>query len=235
MINDSSHGTSSKNALSNSFKNSITDETTEIVSNIGEIGLDAFLNDGLLKNIPFLSTVVSVYKIGNSLHDQYHLKKLCVFLEEINASIEDKNKRQDYINKFVSKRSFRDKELEYIIILIERCIGMEKPKMIAKLYLAFLYKDINWDSFTMYAEVIDRFLPGDFIVLSNGGITLTNHDGHEAILRLEALGLMAEKRIDYHVISGGTFGEDIPDETDEERTYIRTAFGEKLVSILNGD
>ena len=47
MINDSSHGTSSKNALSNSFKNSITDETTEIVSNIGEIGLDAFLNDGL--------------------------------------------------------------------------------------------------------------------------------------------------------------------------------------------
>lgn len=226
---------SSNKSLTESFNESISDEVKDMLINYGEIGLDAFLNDGLLKDIPFLSTVVSVYKIGHSLHARYHLKKLYVFLKEINASIEDKNKRQDYINKFDSKRSFRDKELEYIIILIERYIGMEKPKMIAKLYLAFLYKDINWDSFTMYAEVIDRFLPGDFIVLSNGGITLTNHDGHEAILRLEALGLMAEKRSDYHVISGGTLGEDIPDETDEERTYIRTAFGEKLVSILNGD
>lgn len=235
MINDSSHGTSSKNALSNSFKNSITDETTEIVSNIGEIGLDAFLNDGLLKNVPFLSTVVSIYKIGQSLHARHHLHKLSVFLNEINKAMENENIKQKYINKFVSKIGFRDKELEYIIILVERYIGLEKPKMIAKLYLAYLNNAINWDSFTMYAEVIDRFLPGDYNVLCNGDITLTSHDGNEAILRLEALGLMAEKRIDYHVISGGTFGEDIPDETDEERTYIRTAFGEKLVSILNGD
>lgn len=87
----------------------------------------------------------------------------------------------------------------------------------------------------MYSEVINRFLINDYNVLSNGEVKLTNYNGNEAILRLEALGLMAEKREVDHIIDGGVFGEPIKEKSDEIRQYIRTDFGNKFVNILNSN
>lgn len=47
------------------------------------------------------------------------------------------------------------------MILIDRYIGVEKPQQLAKLYLAYLDGVIDWNELTKYAEVVDRFLPGD--------------------------------------------------------------------------
>ena len=82
------------NSLSSSFFASITDESLSICTDIGEMGLDSFMEDGIWKNIPFLSTAVSLYKIGNSIKGRHDLKKLAIFLEEINIGCADNDKLQ---------------------------------------------------------------------------------------------------------------------------------------------
>jgi hypothetical protein len=229
-----------KQSLALSFSNSLTEEVSGITGEYVELGLDSLVEDGLFKDIPIVSTAVAVYRIGKSIRERYHIAKLISFLNEINKGIADKEKRQNYREKFTSNEEFRNKELEYILILIDRYISFDKPQMLAKLYLAYLDGKIIWEEFTMYAEVIDRFLLLDCRTLTSDAerfIVPRGIVGGESILRLVALGLMAEvtDTSAFKEHSNGNIGitwETLTRSISTDKTYRRTEFGDKLANIL---
>lgn len=225
--------------LSLSFTNSITEEMSAITEEYVELGLDALVEEGLFKDIPIVSTAVSVYRIGKSIRERHHIAKLISFLNEFNKGIDDEEKRQSYRDKFASNEKFRNQELEYILILIDRYISIDKPQMLAKLYLAYLDGKIIWEEFTMYAEVIDRFLLLDCGMLtSNAAVYIVpiKRTG-DIIQRLVALGLLVEdtKATSLFHESKGHFAvssESMKRFSNDERHYVRTEFGDKLANIL---
>lgn len=227
-------------SLALSFSNSLTEEVSGITGEYVELGLDALVEDGLFKDIPIVSTAVAVYRIGKSIRERHHIAKLISFLNEINKGIADKEKRQNYREKFTSNEEFRNKELEYILILIDRYISFDKPQMLAKLYLAYLDGKIIWEEFTMYAEVIDRFLLLDCRTLTSDAerfIVPRGIVGGESILRLVALGLVAEVTdiSAFKEHGNGSIGitwETLTRSISTDKIYRRTEFGEKLANIL---
>ena len=227
-------------SLALSFSNSLTEEVSGITGEYVELGLDALVEDGLFKDIPIVSTAVAVYRIGKSIRERHHIAKLISFLNEINKGIADKEKRQNYREKFTSNEEFRNKELEYILILIDRYISFDKPQMLAKLYLAYLDGKIIWEEFTMYAEVIDRFLLLDCRTLTSDAerfIVPRGIVGGESILRLVALGLVAEVTdiSAFKEHGNGSIGitwETLTRSISTDKTYRRTEFGDKLANIL---
>lgn len=172
-------------SLSLSFGDSLTEDVASIVGEYAELGLDALVEEGLLKDIPIVSTAVAVYRIGKSIREKHHISKLISFLNEINKGIADEEKREQYREKFNSNEKFRNQELEYILILVDRYISFDKPQMLAKLYLAYLDGEIIWEEFTMYAEVIDRFLLLDRRTLTTTATQTIVHRniGGESVLR----------------------------------------------------
>ena len=110
--------------------------------------MDALVEDGLFKDVPVISTI-TVYRIGKSFRERHHLAKLISFLNVINKGIVDEEKRNSYREKFASNEKFRNQELEYIMVLIDRYISLDKPQMLAKLYLAYLDEKIIWKEFTI--------------------------------------------------------------------------------------
>ena len=216
-------------SLSLSFGNSLTEEVAGIAGEYAELGLDALVEEGLFKEIPIVSTAAAVYRIGKSIREKHHVAKLISFLNEINNGIVDGEKREVYREKFATNEKFRNQELEYILILTDRYIGFDKPQMLAKLYLAYLDEIINWMTFIKYAECIDRFLPGDQLVLDSAEIEKAQYnDNYDAVSRLEALGLIGRKV------------EVVPIYHEQEQNlelknsdeYTLTGFGWKLKQIL---
>lgn len=63
-----------KMTLSIALSDSLKDETTSCITELAEVGLDSIMDDGVLKDIPFISTAVSIYKIGNSIKDRNNIK-----------------------------------------------------------------------------------------------------------------------------------------------------------------
>ena len=229
----------SDNNLPVSLSESLKTEAISCVGELVEVGLDAMLDDGLLKDVPFISTVVSLYNIVGNLNERYCLKKLAVFLNEINHNIVNEAKREEYIRKIKSDEKFRNKELEYILVLIDRYVSYEKPQMLAKLYLAYLDGIIIWEEMTMYAEVIDRFLLTDsnMLLSADGTVTIYRNIGGESVLRLVALGLMTETTEKSPFVQHGSGGyginfDGITRSTSTDKTYKRTEFGNKLANIL---
>lgn len=223
-------------ALPSAMQESITEETSDILSNIAEIGLDAVLNDGFLKEVPILSTAVSLFKIGNSLRERHYVKKLASFILALNNGIVDDRKRQYYKHKITDDPERRNKELEYILILIDRYLHANKPSLLAKLYLSYLNSFITWNDFTKYAEVVDRFLPGDCETLLSAETYKTERDiDTDSIQRLIALGLVIEGfRTMVTQVEDGTVHIDPPELREKnERNYTRTEFGNTLVRIIS--
>jgi len=131
-------------SLALSFANSLTEGVSGIAGEYVELGLDALTEDGLFKDIPIVSTAIAVYQIGKSVREKYHIAKLISFLNEINKSIAGEEKRNEYREKFASNEDFRNQEIEYILILIDRYISFDKPQMLAKLYLAYFDEQLPY-------------------------------------------------------------------------------------------
>ena len=228
-----------ENSLSIAFSDSLKEDTVTCISELAEVGLDAIIDDGILKDIPLLSTAISMYKIGNRINDRHNIKKLAVFLNEINNRIANEEKRAKYRQKIQENAKFRNQELEYILVVIERYISYDKPKMLAKLYLAYLDGTIIWEELTMYSEIIDRLLLSDYrmFISSEGSIAVHRSIGGESLLRLEALGLMAETTevSPFSQHRDGNFSltvEGLKKALSTDRVYRRTEFGNILAEIL---
>lgn len=228
----------SEESLSTALGNSLTEEAATVSSELLEVGLDAILEDGLLKDIPLLSTAVSIYKIGNSIKERHNIKKLNSFLNELNNGIVDDCQREEYIQDFVENKKIRNKELEYIIVLIDRYLSEDRPRLLAKLYLAYLENKIVWDEFVMYAEILDRLFKLDIDTLISDGTqyTVYRNIGAESILRLVALGLIVEES---NNLLYNAYGKEYNDHSryfeevfGKHKEYQRTEFGEKLAEIL---
>ena len=58
-------------------------EILSISKDLGEVGLDSLLEDGLFKDIPFVGTGISVAKLIHSISDRILLTKLIHFINEL--------------------------------------------------------------------------------------------------------------------------------------------------------
>lgn len=217
-----------ENNLSFSMSQSITEECSELVSSITEVTLDSVLEDGLLKDIPIITSAISIYKLGTSLRERHELLKLYHFVKSLNNGMQDKQQREKYILNFQNDQKIRNKELAYLMVVLDKYINLDKPKMLAKIYLSYLNGEITWNEVKKYSEVIDRLLPGDVELLMVGMRNNVNYQNvDDGILRLVALGLMVSFP-DKTELKNGTMV--ISDGRDHN--YMWTKFGETFVNIL---
>ena len=226
--------------LVESFGNSIGSDIIEFTGEALEFTLDVCSGeDGILKEVPFVGTAMKLYSIGSKVHEKHSFYKLKSFIKAVNTGSGKPEELEDRREKFLSNAKFRKQELEYLLILIERYVGFVKPDMLGKLYVAYIDGTIEWNELTMYAEIVDRFLPGDYERLQSADhfITVYNH-GSESLLRLMALGLLVEES-QYGMWEDDGYGglsvtsETMQRITDREKKYVRTEFGQKLVEIMN--
>lgn len=217
--------------LVESFEKSIGADIVEFAGDTIELGADLWMEDSILKEIPFVGTAFRMYRIGSRVHDNHCLKKLCSFITAINNENCSKEIKEKRHRKFVENAEYRKQELEYLLILIDRYIGLEKPQMLAKIYLAYLDDYINWTELTQYAEVIDRFLPGDqeFLLQNKPLFHTISVPISDAFLRLAALGIYEEHMTD--VTAPTTLGQ-ITIPAKQKKTFKTTSFGQKLQDIL---
>lgn len=219
------------------FENSLGIDIAEFTGDAVEFGVDLCMDDGILKEIPFVGTAFKLYSIGSKVYDKHCFGKLYSFIATINSSNCSKEDQEKRRKKFVEDKSFRKQELEYILILLDRYIGFEKTQQLAKLYLAYLDGKIDWITLTKYAEVVERFLLGDIVVLCSSEHFKTIRDEDtDTLQRLIALGLVIEAIRKSNVQEDGkrTVIIDAPEVMElRERSCKRTCFGEVLVKLIS--
>ncbi|MDU0369099.1 hypothetical protein ACFPAF_01735 [Hymenobacter endophyticus] len=112
-----------------------------------EIGLDAFVSDGILKEIPIVKTVVGVVKSGLKVKEIFFAKKILTFMKEFHSGKLPKDKFYKFQQEFTSDAKYRAKVMEQIMVFNDTFLQVEKSKVLANLFAAHLNEFYGWDDF----------------------------------------------------------------------------------------
>ncbi len=136
-----------KALVSNNFDNAL---------DYAEIGLDAFVSDDILKEIPIVKTVVGVVKSGLKVKEIFFTKKILTFLKEFHSGklpIEKFNKFQEEFN---TDEKYRSKVLQEIMLFNDTFVQIEKSKIFANLFAAHLNDVYGWDDFVNLSYCLNQ-------------------------------------------------------------------------------
>lgn len=136
-------------SLAASMEQTIEYGNLEFVSDLGEIMIDAALNDGILKDVPILGTIVGVSKCIKNIYDIRFAKKLVSFLIPIKDVAPEK--RAEAIKKWEQDENYKGKVGDTLLGMIERCDDTVKAIWLSKLFYELVLKR-NWPRLFMRAE-----------------------------------------------------------------------------------
>jgi len=143
-----------------SFESSIQSrELGQLTGDISEAAIDSILKDGLLKEVPIIGTIVSLFKIGVSFRERHYLKKIYKFLYQL-KDISQKDREE--FNKSIRAESKSTTDFfEKLLYLVDRLDDTEKAEIVGKLFGNLITEKIKTDDFLRLTSIVDKAYIGD--------------------------------------------------------------------------
>lgn len=215
--------------ISNSFEETLKGSNLHNVAiDLTEILTDSFLKDGLLKDIPIISTFLGLCGTSQKIADYLFLKKTLTFLNELKDI--DPLERSKMISSIDSSKKFRIKVGEKLLYIIDKCDDHENAQYVAKLFSAFLENKLDYSDFLRGSIIIERIFIDDFIVfLKDDKTVIEINDAedllHTGLYEVYAEDIQVEDQDDWK--SSGRYKVD----GGKARAYT-TSIGDKIREIL---
>ena len=176
------------------FNDSLVIDSSDIVSDYLELGIDSILENDSLKEIPIIKTFISVRKITKNIRERNLMKNLAIFLNELNSGNIDKEKLNRHKEELKQDHKKAEKELGRILIILEQTIDNIKSSILGKLYKAYINQEIDWNLLVEFSEITNRLYVNDLNVLllifNNQLSDTSNRNDLYKIERLNSLGII---------------------------------------------
>lgn len=128
----------------------------DILKDLTEARLDSRLEDGFLREVPVVNTVLSLGKLGRNIKDYLFIKKFVAFLSCMSKLSPEE--RQELIARLESDKGYGRAVGEGIIEILARLDDERKPQFVAKAFLAYAKGKINGIELQRINYAIDRLL-----------------------------------------------------------------------------
>ena len=141
-------------------------EFQAVTKDLTEVVIDSNIAEGLLKDVPLLSTIIGTFNTVTNIKDKLFLKKILTFLYELKSISE--NKIEEQINKIEEDLKYRTKVGEKLLFIIDKCEDTDKASLTGLLFKSFLEKKIDYDQFITGTNIIEK-TDVEELELDNGG------------------------------------------------------------------
>ena len=134
-----------------SLIHSIGKDLSGIAEDIAEVTLDNIMDDGLGRDLPIVGTVVGLARAAVSVRDRLLLKKILLFLHELGTV--PKEERQAFVQKLAEDTQFERRVGERLLMLLDRHDHLDKPRLLARIFGAYIGGAINHDRFEQFSTL----------------------------------------------------------------------------------
>jgi hypothetical protein len=125
---------------------------------LAEVTIDSIMNDGLLKDLPIVSSIVGLTKLGIKTRDFLLLKKILKFLTQLDSTTNDE--RQKFIRDVETNETYNKKVGLALILILDKLEDLEKPEILGKLLTASIKGIIDYQTFLRLSYLIQKlFIP----------------------------------------------------------------------------
>jgi hypothetical protein len=152
----------SKNKISDHLESamgnhSLQDSTSALI----EVALDSAMEDGVLRDIPILGSLIGFGRAAISIRDRMLINKLGYFLKEIESVPSEQ--RRAMIDEINASEEAAVKVGEKVLYIVDRCQDHESSRAAGRIFRAFLEKEIDYSEFISMASAVDRLLFSDLV------------------------------------------------------------------------
>jgi len=144
-----------QNSLSKTILKSVGDSSLiDAGIDIAEVGVDIFLDDGFIKDLPIIGTLAKVAGAVLTIPDKLFLRKVAKFLFSIHSLTEEEI--ETFQSELESDSSLQEKLGSNILFLLDRYDHDEKPIILGKLFQLYIKKTISFEQLSRAATGVDR-------------------------------------------------------------------------------
>lgn len=212
-------------SLTESMELTMDKSNLSVVGDIGEVMIDAALDDGIFKDIPIIGAIVGAGKCIKNVSDVLFTKKLIAFLFELRDT--NVHERREAIAQWESDEKYRIRVGEVLLNMINRCDDAQKAKWLSKLFHELVLKRNETELFMRAEKVLSSLSVMDiinFLAIPQSSFTVLSLEEGEpyansGLYRMELGGL--------GMIAAGTMG------MTESKMRI-TIVGKWIYMTLNG-
>lgn len=189
-----------------------------------EMGLDSFLNEGTLKEIPIVKTVYAAIKLPISIHNAYNMQKLicfCYYMKDI-ASME----RARYVNKAIHE----DKHFgEKLFLTLDKIDDLDKTQMLSNIFRGYAHRDgIDYHTFRRLCLGLEKTYVDDLYYLKECVDSGKEYFSGEKMINLSNSGLAAMTIIG----SEDLLNDDIFQILPLGQTFYECVFTDKYKTVI---
>ncbi len=125
----------------------------DVIMDLGETAIDTIFDDGVLKEIPILGSVLGLARATMTIQDKLFTKKLLTFLLQLQNT--DTKSRKEQINKIDNDPNYKTKVGEKILHIIDKCEDSEKAAYIGKLFQCYIEEKLHYEDFLRASKCIE--------------------------------------------------------------------------------
>jgi len=132
----------------------------DLAQEYAELGLDLITDDGVLRDIPIVGSIVKISKAVGSIRDRLYLKKLLHFLHKVGETTQQEREA------FIEDNCQETKQFEETVLLIlERSDRIEKATLIGKIFKACILGKLRYADALKLSEMTNRAFWGDMVAM----------------------------------------------------------------------
>jgi len=162
MENQNNLPENNNSGLSKQFTKELLNPSIDLAVDYSEIYIDDLMDNGALKEIPIVKSVVGVIKAGISINQFWFAKKLLTFIREFNTGGLDPEKKLKFQTKINSDDKYRKKVSEQVMVFLDKYLEINKAKISAKLFQAYAEDKITYEQFVSISICLDKLHPDSF-------------------------------------------------------------------------
>lgn len=129
-------------------------ELQSLLQELAEIGVDSVMQDGILKDVPLIGTLVDLAKTGRNVRDLLFMRKLQSFL----SSMQDTPNaaRDEFKERMEGDQELRRRVGENLLLRLERMDDMSKPEILGRAFMWLMERRVTYDEYCLLEIAIDR-------------------------------------------------------------------------------
>ena len=178
------------NGIISSFNETlINSKLADVTEDVLESIIDRNIDDGLIKDIPIIGTLVGIVQTTQNISNYLFLRKIAAFISKVKDISPGKRKR--VIQAIDDSGKYREKVGITVLSIIDKCDSAEKAEYIAILFREFIKENIEYECFMYGSHIIQRSYLEDFkeFVFSDDTWKMTEDATDEMCLGLYYLDL----------------------------------------------
>lgn len=133
-----------------------SEQLVDLAGDSLEVAFDAILDDGILKEIPVVGSVLKLIRTGISIKDAIFVRKLRRFLVAIGQV--DQKERAEFAAKMDAEPAYKAKVGDKLLVALDRLDDVEKARLLADAFAGYVKGRYSYKLFSSLTTAIDRLI-----------------------------------------------------------------------------